>query len=61
MKINKTFLTLGLAATLFQMPAASFSHTSCGNLHNPLLRNSILPFFAPDFINIEESDYLPAI
>ena len=39
MKINKTFLTLGLAATLLQMPASSFAQTAGGNRQNPLLKN----------------------
>ena len=61
MKINKTFLTLGLAATLLQMPASSFAQTAGGNRQNPLLTKSSLPFGAPDFSKIQESDYLPAI
>ena len=35
MKLNKTFLTLGLAA-LLQMPASSFAQTAGGNRQNPL-------------------------
>ena len=61
MKINKTFLTLGLAATLLQMPASSFAQPAGGNRQNPLLTKSSLPFGAPDFSKIQESDYLPAI
>ncbi len=61
MKLNKTFLTLGLAATLLQMPASSFAQTAGGNRQNPLLTKSSLPFGAPDFSKIQESDYLPAI
>ena len=49
MKLNKTFLTLGLAATLLQMPASSFAQTAGGNRQNPLLTKSSLPFGAPDF------------
>ena len=60
MKLNKTFLTLGLAATLLQMPASSFAQTAGGNRQNPLLTKSSLPFGAPDFSKIQESDYLPA-
>ena len=61
MKLNKTFLTLGLAAALLQMPASSFSQNAGGNRQNPLLVKSSLPFGAPDFSKIQESDYLPAI
>ena len=61
MKLNKTFLTMGLAAALLQMPASSFAQTAGGNRQNPLLTKSSLPFGAPDFSKIQESDYLPAI
>ena len=60
MKLNKTFLTLGLAATLLQMPASLFAQNAGGNRQNPLLVKSSLPFGAPDFSKIQESDYLPA-
>ncbi len=60
MKLNKTFLTLGLAATLLQMPASSFAQNAGGSRQNPLLVKSSLPFGAPDFSKIQESDYLPA-
>ena len=60
MNLNKTFLTLGLAATLLQMPASSFAQNAGGNRQNPLLVKSSLPFGAPDFSKIQESDYLPA-
>ena len=53
MKINKTFLTLGLAATLLQMPASSFAQTAGGNRQNPLLTKSSLPFGAPDFSKLQ--------
>ena len=61
MKLNKTFLTLGLAAALLQMPASSFAQNAGGSRQNPLLQKSNLPFGAPDFSKIQESDYLPAI
>ena len=61
MKLNKTFLTLGLAAALLQMPASSFAQNAGGNRQNPRLVKSNLPFGAPDFSKIQESDYLPAI
>ena len=63
MRLNKTFLTIGLAAALLQMPAAMDAQTSgaSSNRKNPLLQASTLPFGAPDFSKIQESDYLPAI
>lgn len=61
MKLNKTFLTLGLTAALLQMPASSFAQNAGGSRQNPLLQKSSLPFGAPDFSKIQESDYLPAI
>ena len=60
MNFNKTFLTLGLAATLLQMPTSSVAQNTGGNRQNPLLVKSSLPFGAPDFSQIQESDYLPA-
>ena len=60
MNFNKTFLTLGLAATLLQMPTSSFAQNAGGNRQNPLLIKSSLPFGAPDFSKIQENDYLPA-
>lgn len=60
MNFNKTFLTLGLAATLLQMPTSSFAQNAGGKRQNPLLVKSSLPFGAPDFNKIQESDYLPA-
>ena len=60
MNFNKTFLTIGLAATLLQMPTSSFAQNAGGNRQNPLLVKSSLPFGAPDFSKIQESDYLPA-
>ena len=60
MIINRTILTLGLASALLQMPAPVFAQGS-GTSTNPLLQKSSLPFGAPDFSRIHESDYLPAI
>ena len=60
MNFNKTFLTLGLAATLLQMPTSSVAQNAGGNRQNPLLVKSSLPFGAPDLSKIQESDYLPA-
>lgn len=59
MRLNRSFLTLGLAAALLQAPAPA-SAQSAGR-QNPLLQKSSLPFGAPDFNKIQESDYLPAI
>ena len=60
MNINRTILTLGLVSALLQMPAPVFAQGS-GTSTNPLLQKSSLPFGAPDFSRIQESDYLPAI
>lgn len=63
MKFNKTFLTVGLAASMLQMPAAMDAQSSGASccVQNPLLLPSGLPFGAPDFSKIQGSDYLPAI
>ena len=70
MEINKAFITIGLATALLQMPVtadAQHAGSACcdhGNKtcrQNPLLQKSTLPFGAPDFARIKETDYLPAI
>ena len=61
MNFNNTVLTLGLVAAFLQMPATSFAQSSGANRSNPLLQKSSLPFGAPDFSKIQETDYLPAI
>ena len=61
MKINKSFLTLGLATALLQMPATASAQGSGVSRQNPLLQKSTLPFGAPDFSRIQDTDYLPAI
>lgn len=70
MEINKAFITIGLATALLQMPVAAVAQhagSACcdhGNKtcqQNPLLQKSTLPFGAPDFARIKETDYLPAI
>lgn len=70
MEINKAFITIGLATALLQMPvAADAQHAGsacCDHCNktcqqNPLLQKSTLPFGAPDFSRIKETDYLPAI
>ena len=61
MKFNNKVLTLGLVVAFLQMPATSFAQGSGANRQNPLLQKSNLPFGAPDFSKIQETDYLPAI
>lgn len=61
MNFNNTVLTIGLVAAFLQMPATSFAQGSGANRPNPLLQKSSLPFGAPDFSKIQETDYLPAI
>ena len=61
MKFNNKVLTLGLLVAFLQMPATSFAQGSGANRQNPLLQKSSLPFGAPDFSKIHETDYLPAI
>lgn len=61
MKFNNKVLTLGLVVAFLQIPATSFAQGSGANRQNPLLQKSSLPFGAPDFSKIKETDYLPAI
>lgn len=61
MILNRTILTLGLATALLQMPVSISAQGSGTSRTNPLLQKSSLPFGAPDFSRIQESDYLPAI
>ncbi len=61
MKFNNKVLTLGLVVAFLQMPATSFAQGSGANRQNPLLQKSSLPFGAPDFSKIKETDYLLAI
>ncbi len=62
MRLNKTFLTLSLATALLQTPAFAYAQSAGGSgSQNPLLQKSTIPFGAPDFSKIKESDYLPAI
>ena len=71
MNIKKSLLVIGLATAL---PAAAMTSTSMNmnrfgegdgktvtQRENPLLKESGLPFGAPDFSKIQASDYLPAI
>ena len=52
MNFNKTFLTIGLAATLLQIPTSSFAQNAGGNRQNPLLVKSSLPFGAPMYSSV---------
>ena len=61
MKFNNKVLTLGLVVAFLQMLATSFAQGSGANRQNPLLQKSSLPFGAPDFSKIQETDYLLAI
>ena len=61
MILNRTILTLGLATALLQMSVSVSAQGSGTSRTNPLLQKSSLPFGAPDFSRIQESDYLPAI
>ena len=56
----RALLTIGLALTLCTMPATANNNMSNDD-NNPLLQASTLPFGAPDFSKIKNSDYLPAI
>ena len=58
---NKLFLAFGLAATFLQAPVTMSAQSTGTSQRNPLLMKSPLPFGAPDFSRIKESDYLPAV
>lgn len=58
MRIYTKLLTIGLASVVMQAVALPLEG---GNDDNPLLKESKLPFGAPDFNQIKPSDYLPAI
>lgn len=58
MRIYTKLLTIGLASVVMQAVALPLEG---GNDDNPLLKESKLPFGAPDFSQIKPSDYLPAI
>ena len=57
----KKILTIGVTAAMLSSNIAV--NTSCTDTarENPLLKESTLPFGAPDFSKIKPSDYLPAI
>ena len=54
--MKKTIMTLGMASAMM-MP---FTACEQAKHENPLLMESQLPFGAPDFDKIEDTDYLPA-
>ncbi len=58
---NNFIIAIGLAAAFLQMPAPVSAQSSGASRQNPLLHKSSLPFGAPDFSRIKETDYLPAI
>ena len=58
MKLTKLLLTLGLAAVVLQSVASHPENMSTQiSRRNPLLERSKLPFGAPDFTQIKETDY----
>ena len=57
MNMTKTLLTIGIASGLMQLTACK----GTDNSDNPLLKESTLPYGAPDFNCIKTSDYIPAI
>ncbi len=62
MNLTKTLLTIGLASTVMQAAAITSDGVGMSDTRqNPLLQKSSLPFSAPDFSQIQPSDYLPAI
>lgn len=62
MMISRTLLTLGLVSVVIQSPASMLQGAGLSETRqNPLLQKSELPFGAPDFSKIQETDYLPAI
>ena len=58
---TKKILTIGVTAAMLSANIAM--NTSCADSarENPLLKESTLPFGAPDFSKIRPSDYLPAL
>ena len=56
MKIKNLIMSTAIASSML----ASFSACQQSNSENPLLKESGLPFGAPDFSKIENKDYLPA-
>ncbi len=58
--MKKRLMTLGLSAAVMSAGIAPLTSCQQANTDNPLLTESTLPFGAPDFSKIEESDYMPA-
>ena len=58
--MNKKLMTLGISAAM--LSTSMLQLTSCKETQreNPLLQESTLPFGAPDFSQIQPTDYLPA-
>ena len=62
MKFTRSLLTLGLVSFVIQSPASPLQGAGLNETRqNPLLQKSELPFGAPDFSKIQDTDYLPAI
>ena len=73
MNITKTLLTAGLTSVMLLSAATTSNSMNMNGVgengdgknttqrENPLLKESNLPFGAPDFSKIQASDYLPAI
>ncbi len=62
MKFSRSLLTLGLVSFVIQSPATPLQGAGLNETRqNPLLQKSELPFGAPDFSKIQDTDYLPAI
>ena len=58
--MNKKLMTIGISAAVLSTTMMQLSSCKESQRENPLLQESALPFGAPDFSNIQPSDYLPA-
>ena len=62
MNFSRSLLTLGLVSFVIQSPASPLEGAGLNETRqNSLLQKSELPFGAPDFSKIQDTDYLPAI
>ena len=62
MNFSRSLLTLGLVSFVIQSPASPLEGAGLNETRqNSLLQKSELPFSAPDFSKIQDTDYLPAI
>ncbi|MCR5578386.1 MAG: M3 family metallopeptidase [Prevotella sp.] len=62
MTFTRSLLTLGLVSFVIQSPASPLQGAGLNETRqNPLLQKSELPFGAPDFSKIQDTNYLPAI